>query len=113
MRAMCRDLDALRHSVVAYAKAFDAHGLTGSQAGQVVRVCAQIEASIATIKALAAARVADSHSWKPEGYRCAADQLAQQTGITASNAKRTLDTGRRLAGQPEVAQAAHRHPRTR
>jgi hypothetical protein len=44
--------------------------------------------------------------WRSEGYRSAADELAQKTGISPSTAKRALDTGRRLQTQPDVAKAA-------
>ncbi len=72
----------------------------------VMRVCARMEASIASVKALAAARHGDSDAWKLEGFRSLSDQLAAQTGMTASRARRLLDTGRRLAGQPDIAEAA-------
>jgi hypothetical protein len=103
---MCRELDALRRSVTTYAALFDPLSLSASQAGNVVGVCAQMEASIASLKALAAARLAEGDSWRREGYRCAADQLAHVSGVSPSSAKRTLETGRRMAGQPEVARAA-------
>jgi uncharacterized protein DUF222 len=103
---MCGELDALRQSIVAYASGFDARLLTPAQAGRVVGACAQIEASISSVKALAGARCAEGPSWQNEGYRSAAHQLADQAGMSPSSAKRALDTGRRLADQPEVAKAA-------
>jgi hypothetical protein len=89
-----------------YAGGFDARLLTPGEAGEVVRVCAQIEASAASIKALAAARAAEGKDWQQQGYRSAADQMAHETGMSPSAARRTLDTGRRLSEQPEVASAA-------
>ena len=77
---MCRDLDALRQSIKTYAGQFDARCLLPAQAAQVVRVCAQIEASIASISALAAAGAADGNMWRDEGYRSPADHLAHDTG---------------------------------
>jgi hypothetical protein len=103
---MCRELDALRQSILVYASGFDARSLTPAAAGQVMRVCAQIEASVASVKALAVARCAEGQSWQQEGYRSAAHQLAAQTGMSPSAAKRALETGRRLGDQPEVAKAA-------
>ena len=103
---MCRELEALRQSITAYGGQFDPRSLTPGQAGQVVRVCAQIEASVASIKALAAARSAEGNGWQHEGYRSPAHQLAQDAGMSPSAAKRALDTGRRLTDQPEVARAA-------
>ncbi len=45
-----------------------------------VRVCAQMETSVASVKVLAASRCAQGSSWRHEGYRCPADQLAHQAG---------------------------------
>ena len=47
---MCQRLRDLQQSITAYATGFDANTLTPGQAGEVVRVCAQIEASAASIK---------------------------------------------------------------
>jgi hypothetical protein len=106
MVAMCRRLSELRQSITEYAKGFDANALTPGQAGEVVRVCAQIEASAASIKALAAARSAEGTGWQHDGYRSPAEQLAHDSGMSPAAAKRALEAGRRLAGQPEVASAA-------
>src|ERR1700722_12762285 len=103
---MCQGLRALQQSVTAYAAVFDARTLTAAQAGEVVGLCARIEASAASIKALAAARAAETKTRQHDGYRCAADQLAAQAGMSPTAAKRALATGRGMADQPEVAAAA-------
>ncbi len=103
---MCPGLRAVQQSITAYAGQFDARTLTAAQASEVVRLCAQIEASAASIKALAAARSAEVNSWQHAGYRSASEQLADQAGMSPAAAKRALETGRRLADQPEVAAAA-------
>jgi hypothetical protein len=103
---MCRELDALRKSIVDYAKEFDPGALIPSQASAIVHLASQIESSAASIKAMAAAVLATGNSWQHEGYRSAAEQLADRTGTTPSKAKRVLDMGRRLGQQPEVARAA-------
>ena len=103
---MCRELNALRQSVTGWARGFDARSLTPAEAGVVVEACSRMEASLASAKALAAARGAEGSSWKHEGYRSPAEQLAQRTGMSPSSARRALDTGRRLAEQPDVASAA-------
>jgi hypothetical protein len=103
---MCQGLRALRQSITTYAGQFDARTLTAAQANEVVRLCAQIEASAASIKALVAARSAEGNSWQHNGYRSAPEQLADQAGMSPAAAKRALETGRRLADQPEVAAAA-------
>jgi hypothetical protein len=103
---MCQGLRTLRQSIGVYAGSFDARLLTPAQAAEVVGLCAQIEASAASVKALAAARCAEGKEWERRGYRSAADQLADQAGMSPGAAKRALETGRRMADQPEVAQAA-------
>lgn len=103
---MCRELETLSQSIIEVATGFDAHSLTPSQADRVVSVCSRMEASIASVKALAAARSAEGSSWKNEGYRSPADQLAHRAGMSPGAARRALDTGRRMISQPEVARAA-------
>ena len=60
---MCQALSELRSSVVNYAIAFDADLLLASECDRIVRDAAAIESAAATIKAVAAARVADTEMW--------------------------------------------------
>ena len=103
---MCHQLNTLKDSIVGYAGRFDTRLLSPSQAGEVVVLCARIEASVTSMKALAAARAAEGRTWKRDGYRSPADQLAHQAGMSPTAAKKAFDTGRRLADQPKVAAAA-------
>lgn len=103
---MCQELRSLRESIALFAGGFDARLLSPSEAGEVLGLCAQIEASAASIKALAAARSAEGDDWRRDGYRHPADQLAHQAGMSPAAARRALETGRRMADQPEVASAA-------
>jgi hypothetical protein len=103
---MCRQLDALGQSIAMLAQGFDPESLTLVEALAVVRRCTRIDASISSIKALAAAKVAEQNGWKADGYRSASDQLAHEAGMSPARARHMLETGRRLAGQPEVAKAA-------
>ena len=103
---MCRELSALQQSIADYAARFDVDSLVPSQAGEIVRACSRIEASISAIKALAVAKSAEGMAWKKQGYRSAADKLAQETGISPGAARRTVQTGERMTKQPDVAQAA-------
>ena len=103
---MCHELRALRQSISLFASGFDAARLSAAQASEVVGLCARIEASAAGLKALAAARAAEAREWERYGYRSAAEQLADQAGMSAGAARRALETGQRMAGQPEVARAA-------
>jgi hypothetical protein len=104
--AMCQELKALRDAIKTYAGRLDASTLSPAQADEVVGLCAQIEASISSLKALAAARSAESDTWKTEGYRSPAERLARRAGMSPGAARRVLDTGRRMAVQPEVSRAA-------
>ena len=103
---MCRELAALQKSIAEYAAEFDVHSLVPSQADEVTRICSRMEASISAIRSLSVARAAEGTVWKQQGYRSAADKLAQQTGMSPGAAKRALQTGQRMSQQPEVAKAA-------
>lgn len=92
--------------MAAFGRSFDARSLLPSQARRVVAQAAAIEATAVAIKALAVARLSEATSWKGTGHRNAADQLAADTGMSGGAARDLLETGRRLAEQPEVAEAA-------
>jgi hypothetical protein len=72
----------------------------------VVEQASAIERMAATVKVLAAVRVAGTEAWASAGDRSAAHQLARTTGVSVSEAQATLQTGARLAEQPAVADAA-------
>lgn len=103
---MCRELAQLREAIRTFAVGFDARSLTPAQAGSVARLCSVMESSISAVKAMAAARAAEAGGWKAGGYRSPGDHLAAEAGVSPSRARELLATGRRLADQPEVAQAA-------
>jgi hypothetical protein len=73
---MGQELRSFRQSIAIYASGFDAPALTPGQARQVVGLCAQIEASAASIKALAAALTAEGNDCERYGYRSPAEALA-------------------------------------
>ena len=103
---MCHEPHELREAIIAYAARFDARTLTAAHASQMIGLWAQIEASVASIKALTAARAAEGRTWEHDGYRSPSEQLAARAGMSPAAAKRALETGRRLVDQPEVAAAA-------
>ena len=103
---MCHEPHELREAIIAYAARFDARTLTAAHASQMIGLWAQIEASVASIKALTAARAAEGRSWEHDGFRSPSEQLAARAGMSPAAAKRALETGRRLVDQPEVAAAA-------
>ena len=105
---MCGRLAELRQAMAAYAAGFDAGLLTGEDAARARDHAAAIEHVAATLKALAAARVAEGPRWRDCGGRSAAHELAAATGTSVNDARDTLELGRRLAEQPEVSAAARR-----
>jgi len=58
------------------------------------------------VKALAAARVAETELWKQDGDRTAAHHLARRTGVSVGRAQETLVTGRQLQELPATAAEA-------
>ena len=105
---MCERLAQLREAMAAYAAGFDAALLSISDAGRARDQAAAVEAMAATVKALAAARVAEAGRWQEGGQRSAAHDLAAATGTTVRDARDVLEAGRRLRQQPELSSAARR-----
>ncbi len=98
----------LRESLSEYAARFDAAVLSAAQAAEVVEQASRIEKMAATVKGLAAARVADVGSWRTDGDRSAAHQLARRTGTSVVQAAAAIDTARRLEALPATSAAARR-----
>ena len=73
---------------------------------ELVALGERIERTGRTLKALAAAKVAESVVWQGEGDRSAEDWLARTTGTSLAEAARELETGQQLQALPEVAKAA-------
>lgn len=105
---MCERLAELGGAVGACAEVFDAALLPASQAEGVMERAARIEHMAATLKALAAARVAETELWRVGGDRTPAHMLARRTGQTVSGAARELEAARKLAGHPTTAAAARK-----
>jgi Domain of unknown function (DUF222) len=103
---MCDTLVELRDGMRRCAARFDAAVLSAGDAQHALEVAASIEGIAATLKALAAARVAEGGAWKSNGERSAAHHLARATGSSVAQAVETIETGRRLEQLPVVAGAA-------
>src|ERR1700736_2265687 len=71
-----------------------------------MRDAARIENVAATVKAAAAARVADTGVWRGGGDRSAAHHVARTTGSSVGQAVEAIDAARRLESLPAVAAAA-------
>jgi hypothetical protein len=101
-------LSELARAMREYASTFDPASVSAGDAARVVDEAATIERIAATVKALAAARVAETEVWRAGGERSAAHDLARRTGTSIAQAQEALGTGRRLRDLPAVAQAARR-----
>ena len=102
---MCQTLSGLRAAVAALARRFDPALVPPAQLGQVVGDAGAIEKMMATIAALAAARMARTGP-AATAPRQAARELAQASGTSVLEAARALEAARQLEAQPEVAAAA-------
>ena len=96
----------LRKAIEECARGFDPALLSAGQAAQIVSHAASIEAIASAVKALTAGRAADGFDRRSSEYRSPAEALAKQIGLSGGAAHETLQTGRRLVLQPEVAKAA-------
>ena len=103
---MCDTLVELREGMRRYAARFDAALLSPADAHEAVALAASIEGIAGTLKALAAARVAEGVAWKASGERSAAHHLARAMGSSVAQAVEAIETGRRLEHLPVVASAA-------
>ena len=103
---MCEQLSELRRALERSASSFDASALPAVLASRVVEEASAIEHIASTIKALAAARVAETETWKNDGQRSPAHHLAKKTGTSVGDAQRELDRAKRLAKHPKTEAAA-------
>jgi Domain of unknown function (DUF222) len=101
-------LTELRRAMSEYATRFDPARVVACDASRIVNDAAAIEKMAATVKSLAAGRVAETEIWKRDGDRSAAHQLARTTGTSVVQAKETLVAARRLQDLPTAAAAARR-----
>src|SRR5687767_9038584 len=98
MRALCAE-------VKAFAVGFDADVLTGEQAVMVLKAAALAQNMLASVKAEAARRVADTGVYRRDGHRSAAHQLASVSGSSVGAAKSELEAAERLKDLPATTAA--------
>src|SRR5207248_5907137 len=99
---MCQKLAELEKAMGAFASGFDPALITAAEAEGVMERAARIEHMAATVKALAAARMAETALWELGGDRTPAHMLARRTGQTVSAAARELENAKRLADHPRT-----------
>jgi hypothetical protein len=95
-------MKGIRAALARHAGSFDPDVLSASDARAVLDDAIATENMAATIKSLAAKRVADTKAWRRDGHRSAAHQLARRSGTSVSKARQALDTAERLRELPEL-----------
>jgi hypothetical protein len=83
----------------------DVGALTGPAAVQLLDLFDEAERVCAAGKALVAGRAADTNQWRGGTDRTAADWLANRTGTTAGQARKSLETAERVKRLPRSDEA--------
>ena len=103
---MCTKLRELEEALASVVGDFDASLMSAAEAEGVMGRAARIEHMGATLKALAAARLAETEPWGVGGDKSPAHMLARRTGQSVSDAARDLETAKRLAHHDKTNAAA-------
>jgi hypothetical protein len=103
---MCLSLSELHQAMSAYAAGFDAALVAPAELPAVVEHAGAIEKMAAALASMAAGRLA--RVGKAGSEQGAAERLSKATGTSQAQARRAVGTARRMASQPEVAEAARR-----
>jgi hypothetical protein len=102
------EMRSLREAVRRFAEGFDPALVSAADAGRIVADAAAAENMLATVKGLAAARVAETDLWRREGDASAAHHLARTSGTSVAKARQALEAAARLSALPAVDAAARR-----
>ena len=103
---MCTKLRELEKALASVADDFDPAFLSAAEAEGVMERAARMEHICATLKALAAARVAETELWRMGGDRTPAHMLGRKSGQPVSKSQQELDNARRLKQHPKTDAAA-------
>lgn len=104
--AVTPGLGEIRGALRTFADRFDPALYSAADASVVMEHAARIEKMAATVKALAAKRVADTELWRRGGDRSPAHHLARATGTSVGEARDAIDTAAKLSALPDVDRAA-------
>ncbi len=85
--------------------ALDPDRLLGADAASLYAELCSVERLVVAGKTLLAPRIAESGHWRHEGHRSPASLLAQLEGVSAGQARRTIETGERLSLLPSTEEA--------
>ncbi|HEV3130319.1 MAG TPA: DUF222 domain-containing protein [Acidimicrobiales bacterium] len=105
---MCEKLIELEEAMVSFASSFDPALISAGVAEGVMERAARIEHAAAAVKALAAARMAETELWSLGGDRSPAHMLARRTGQSVSGAAQQLEAAKKLKDHPKTNAAARR-----
>jgi len=105
---MCEKLVELERAMGTFASGFEPALISASQAEGVMERAARIEHMAATVKALAAARMAETELWSLGGDRSPAHMLARRTGQSVSGAAQQLEAAKKLRDHPKTDAAARK-----
>jgi hypothetical protein len=105
---MCVKLGEVERAMETFASAFEPALVSASQAEGVMERAARIEHMAATVKALAAARLAKTELWGQGGDKTPAHMLGRRTGTPVSQAAQELENAKRLASHPRTDAAARK-----
>jgi hypothetical protein len=105
---MCVKLSELEEAMASFASGFEPGLVSAGEAEGVMERAARIEHMAATVKALAAARVAATELWRLGGDRTPAHMLARRSGEPVSQAAQELENAQRLGAHPKTDAAARK-----
>src|SRR5438874_9347706 len=105
---MCQKLVELEKAMGTFAAGFEPAAISASQAEGAMERAARIEHMAATVKALAAARMAETELWKLGGDKSPAHMLGRRTGTPVSQAGQELENAKRLGAHPKTDAAARK-----
>jgi Domain of unknown function (DUF222) len=100
-QSLGRQVDAL---VVAL-RAFEPGEYSGADCARLVKAFTRAEKALGAAVTRAAARAAECHEHRKEGFADPSEWLSRHSGTTARDAKEDLDTMRRLEDMPETRDA--------
>ncbi|MBV8980273.1 MAG: DUF222 domain-containing protein [Acidimicrobiia bacterium] len=103
---MCTKLRELEEALATFVGDFEAALISAAEADGVMERAARMEYICATLKALAAARLAETELWGLGGDKTPAHMLARRTGQSVSDAARDLETAKALAHHDKTNAAA-------
>jgi hypothetical protein len=103
---MCDRFASLRQALTRAAAGFEPEAMAACEVSAVMAEASMIENVAATVKALAAARLADTVWWRRAGDASPAHHLARRSGSSVAAAAEAIDTAGRMRDQPMLAAAA-------